>query len=268
LEPCSFAAGWRRVSCHSFFSKAWPNDSLRSIPGFNPVCNDIPDTANPAGTGEQTQAVNRRRAAYWDAAEKFFSVCQLGRTSVSNGVGQYNPNVFIEKAKSLTLNPDARYANLYNILYGHNSGHMSGYSKTSQPEFGDDKLNFATTYNPESFSAEVQFFMPTLQAASFPLCIRLGTSTPPSSVSASVVDNLNVNLPLRCHAALCGHVRKILIPYPAECSRRLPAQFFTMRLCVWRLMLCPLALRWSRQLRLVSLQCRAARFLNGHSIAD
>lgn len=154
-------------------------------------------------TPERTQERNRRRAAYWDAAEKFYSVCQSGRTSVSNGVGQYNPNVFNAKpgtdpVAARSVNADARYANLYNIHYGHNSGYSSGYTK--EPAYGADKLYFATTYNPESFPSEVQFFMHPLQAASFPLCIRIGTSTPSGVVSASVVDGLNVVLPLRCVA--------------------------------------------------------------------
>ena len=104
---------------------------------------------------------------------------------------------------SRSVNPDARYANLYNIHYGHNSGHSSGYKE--QPAYGADKLYFATTYNPESFPSEVQFFMHPLQAASFPLCIRIGTSTPSGVVSASVVDGLNVALPLRCVALQRTH---------------------------------------------------------------
>ena len=161
--------------------------------------------ANFDDATKQTQAINRRRAAYWDAAEKFYSVCQSGRTSVSNGVGQYNPNVYNVKgaAVPLSVNPDARYANLYNIHYGHNSGYSSGYKE--QPVYGADKLNVATTYNPESFPSEVQFFMHPLQAASFPLCIRIGTSTPSGVVSASVVDGLNVVLPLRCVALQRAH---------------------------------------------------------------
>ncbi len=211
------------------------------------------------------QAANRRRAAYWDAAEKFYSVCQNGRTSVSNGVGQYNPNVYnaVKAPVALTLNPDARFANLYNIHYGHNSGHSSGYKEGSG--YGKDKLYFATTYNPESFPSEVQFIMHPLQAASFPMCIKSGTNTPSGVVSASVVDGLNVALPLRC-GAVCQLAQKSHT-IAAEFSRKPLARFFTTRSPGLKQMFFLQALPSSRQPRLASHPSPPAISLAGRSTA-
>lgn len=229
---------------------------------YNPACQGIDD-----GHDKQTQLTNRQRAAYWDAAEKYYSVCQFGRTSVSNGVGQYNPNVKVDKTKPFSTNPDARYSNLYNIHYSHNSGLSSGYAPLpfAPTTSAADPLYYATTYNPESFPSEVQFLMHPLQAASFPMCIARGTSTPSGVVSASVVDGLNVLLPLRCHA-VCPLAQKSHA-IAAEFLQKPPARFFTTRSSGLKRMLSPQALLSSHQLHLASHQSPQARSLDGRSTA-
>jgi hypothetical protein len=94
------------------------------------------------------------------------------------------------------FNPDAKYSNLYNIINPHNSHHLSN-SLTADPS---QKL-FPTTYNPDIFPSEIQFILPPALAASFPMCVRAGTSTPSGSVSATAVDGSPAILPLRCVAA-------------------------------------------------------------------
>jgi hypothetical protein len=231
---------------------------------YNPACQGVDDVA-------LTQAVNRRRAAYWDAAEKYYSVCQFGRTSVSNGVGQYNPNVKVEggSTKPFTTNPDAIYSNLYNIHYSHNSGLSSGYAALPfAPSSAADpaqQLYFASTYNPESFPSEVQFLMHPLQAASFPMCIARGTSTPSGVVSASVLDGLNVLLPLRCDA-VCP-LAQMSHAIAAEFLLKPPARFFTTRSSGLKRMLSPQAPLSSHQPRQASHQSPQARSLDGRSTA-
>lgn len=154
---------------------------------------------------------NTIKAAYWDAAEKYYSVCMHGRTSVGNPVGQYNPNGRDGVFKCVNdpskfcpyLNPDARYNDLYNILYVHNAG--TDRADGNSYEKVDGSANNAlppTTYNPESFAGEVRLILPPALAAAFPTCIRQGTSTPSGSVSATVVQGAPVILPIRCGCML------------------------------------------------------------------
>jgi hypothetical protein len=120
-------------------------------------------------------------------------VCQYGRTIAGNGVGLYNPNVVRNNVG--TLNPDARYSNLYNIWHVHNSHLLENNAILSSPP--TPTYNPPSTYNPESFPSEIQFILPPALAASFPMCIRAGTNTPTGSVSATAIDGSSVTLPLR-----------------------------------------------------------------------
>jgi hypothetical protein len=153
-----------------------------------------------ADNNDPSILTNTLKAAYWDAAEKYYSVCMHGRTSVGNPVGQYNPNSR-DLTASASLNPDARYNDLYNIRYSHNSG-VAGNTLTTDHNVQQQNSPIApTTYNPESFAGEVRFILPPALAAAFPMCIRQGTSTPSGSASASVVQGAPVILPLRCAVA-------------------------------------------------------------------
>ena len=171
-----------------------------------------------------------RKAAYWDAAEKFYSVCQYGRTSVGNDVGQYNSNVGKQTAanqatSSSQLNPDANFANYYNIRYSN-----TGASDNTLPDAAANagSLLTATTYSPEIYSSEVRYIMPPAFAASFPMCVQAGTSTPTGSVAATAVDGDAVILPLRCIAiaeivinSFSSHVSAELCRAQASCTMRL-----------------------------------------------
>jgi hypothetical protein len=165
----------------------------------------VPNCRLNDGTEETTDiptnAFNTIKAAYWDAAERYYSVCLQGRTSVGNSMGQYNPNGRDAQAASY-LNPDARYNELYNIRYVHNSGldRTNGNSRTKFQPGNESMPNNAllpTTYNPESFAGEIRFGLPPAFKASFPMCIKQGTSTPTGSVSATVVQGVPVILPIR-----------------------------------------------------------------------
>ena len=138
---------------------------------------------------------NTKLAAFWDASEKYYSVCQYGRTSVGNGIGQYNPNVGFQDADKAFPNPDANFDNYYNIRYS-NTGAPDNIlpAKTANSQI----VLTATTYSPELYSSEVRYIMPPAFAASFPMCVVQGTSTPAGSASATAVDGNDVILPLRC----------------------------------------------------------------------
>ena len=185
-----------------------------------------------------------RKAAYWDAAEKFYSVCQYGRTSVGNDIGQYNTNVGKQSANQ--LNPDANFANYYNIRY----------SNTGAPDntiLPSDVLT-ATTYSPEIYSSEVRYIMPPAFAASFPMCVQAGTSTPTGSVAATAVDGDAVILPLRYIAIFNqNYLPKLISLAPAEFTMQLRVSFCTTRLFALKRMPCAQAQPLSQQLLPASL---------------
>ena len=193
-----------------------------------------------------------RKAAYWDAAEKFYSVCQYGRTSVGNGVGQYNSNVGKQTAanqatSSSQLNPDANFANYYNIRYS-NTGAPDNTLPLSDPSLT------ATTYSPEVYSSEVRYIMPPAFAASFPMCVQTGTSTPSGSVAATAVDGDAVILPLRYIAIFNqNYLPKLISLAPAEFTMQLRVSFCTTRLFALKRMRCVQAQPLSQQLLPASL---------------
>ena len=182
-----------------------------------------------------------RKAAYWDAAEKFYSVCQYGRTSVGNDVGQYNSNVGKQSAanqatSSSQLNPDANFANYYNIRYS-NTGAPDNTLPPS--DAAANALLTATTYSPEIYSSEVRYMMPPAFAASFPMCVQTGTSTPSGSVAATAVDGDAVILPLRCIAIFNqNYLPKLISLAPAEFTMQLRVSFCTTRLFALKRMPC------------------------------
>ena len=184
-----------------------------------------------------------RKAAYWDAAEKFYSVCQYGRTSVGNDIGQYNTNVGKQSANQ--LNPDANFANYYNIRY----------SNTGAPDntiLPSDVLT-ATTYSPEIYSSEVRYIMPPAFAASFPMCVQAGTSTPTGSVAATAVDGDAVILPLRCIAIEEIVINSFSSHLSAKLSTRRAQASCTMRLFALKRVPCAQAQPLSQQLLPASL---------------
>ena len=195
-----------------------------------------------------------RKAAYWDAAEKFYSVCQYGRTSVGNDVGQYNSNVGKQTAanqatSSSQLNPDANFANYYNIRYSN-----TGAPDNTLPDAGANALLTATTYSPEIYSSEVRYIMPPAFAASFPMCVQAGTSTPTGSVAATAVDGDAVILPLRYIAIFNqNYLPKLISLAPAEFTMQLRVSFCTTRLFALKRMPCAQAQPLSQQLLPASL---------------
>ena len=192
-----------------------------------------------------------RKAAYWDAAEKFYSVCQYGRTSVGNDVGQYNSNVGKQTAanqatSSSQLNPDANFANYYNIRYS-NTGAPDNTLPLSDPSLT------ATTYSPETYSSEVRYMMPPAFAASFPMCVQTGTSTPSGSVAATAVDGDAVILPLRCIAIAEIVINSFSYHVSAELSTRRAQASCTMRLFAFKRVPCKQAQPLSQPLLPASL---------------
>ena len=198
-----------------------------------------------------------RKAAYWDAAEKFYSVCQYGRTSVGNDVGQYNSNVGKQTAanqatSSSQLNPDANFANYYNIHRYSNTGAPDNTLPPS--DAGANAVLTATTYSPETYSSEVRYIMPPAFAASFPMCVQAGTSTPTGSVAATAVDGDAVILPLRCIAIFNqNYLPKLISLAPAEFTMQLRVSFCTTRLFALKRMRCVQAQPLSQQLLPASL---------------
>jgi hypothetical protein len=171
--------------------------------GFSVVGADIAAASESEDPTVEPNLVARdtRKAAYWDAAEKFYSVCQYGRSSVGNDVGQYNTNVGKQTPQNQgtsnsQLNPDANFANYYNIRYS-NTGAPDNTLPLATGNNPPPALT-ATTYSPEMYSSEVRYIMPPTFAASFPMCVQAGTSTPTGSVTATAVDGDAVILPLRC----------------------------------------------------------------------
>jgi hypothetical protein len=168
-------------------------------------------------------ARDTRKAAYWDAAEKFYSVCQYGRSSVGNDVGQYNINVGKQTPQNQgtsnsQLNPDANFANFYNIRYSNTGAADNTLPLTTEL--------IATTYSPEIYSSEIRYIMPPSFAASFPLCVQAGTSTPTGSVTATAVDGDAVILPLRCTTThdVFASSHPLFQPYFQPCSKQHPVQ--------------------------------------------
>ena len=194
--------------------------------GGSVIGNDVPEASpnDDPGVIDST-----RKAAYWDAAEKFYSVCQYGRTSVGNGVGQYNSNVGKQTASQ--LNPDAKFANYYNIRYS-NTGAPDNTLPLSDPSLT------ATTYSPEVYSSEVRYIMPPAFAASFPMCVQAGTSTPTGSVAATAVDGDAVILPLRCIAIAEIVINSFSSHVSAELSTRRAQASCTMRLFAFKRVPC------------------------------
>jgi hypothetical protein len=192
--PAAQTAEWR----HPVFRTKTINSVLRLVPNCR---KDPAELQNDQLLTTNAIYMRTIRIAYWDAAEKYYSVCMHGRTSVGNPVGQYNPNSRDDLNKPAFLNPDARYKDLYNIRYTQNSGLATGTGNMIQTDDNKQSLILPTTYNPESFAGEVRYVLPPLFSASFPMCVRQGTTTPSGSASATVVQGAPVILPLRCAAA-------------------------------------------------------------------
>ena len=213
--------------------------------GGSVIGNDVPEASpnDDPGVIDST-----RKAAYWDAAEKFYSVCQYGRTSIGNGVGQYNSNVGKQSASQ--LNPDANFANYYNIRYS-NTGAPDNTLPPS--DAGANALLTATTYSPETYSSEVRYMMPPAFAASFPMCVQAGTSTPTGSVAATAVDGDAVILPLRCIAIAEIVINSFSYHVSAELSTRRAQASCTMRLFAFKRVPCKQAQPLSQPLLPASL---------------